>query len=235
MHPITQGLAAHGTDFSCRLSQPSNTNAIANMRRAAFASRVRAAASRSSLATDQNAPLPPSLWPPFPWRPRITSFPTHIRVNGSAGRYQYLTVTLAEETFAVEIVKVREVIDYVHLTRVPRMPVFLRDVILDLRLILNMPSVEKTVDTCIIIAEVNMDGESLHLGMLADSVQEVIDIDGSQVDPPPKLMLDTAFIRGIGKRGEGFFIILNVDQVLSSEEIASIQAVRTSSVSRAAA
>ena len=159
---------------------------------------------------------------------------------------QYLTFTLAEETFAIEIVKVREVIDYVHLTRVPRMPVFLRGVInlrgsvvpvIDLRLILNMPSVEKTVDTCIIIAEVNMDGESLHLGMLADSVQEVIDIDGSQIDPPPKLgtMLDTTFIRGMGKRGEGFFIILNIDQVLSSEEIASIQAVRTSSASRAAA
>jgi purine-binding chemotaxis protein CheW len=159
---------------------------------------------------------------------------------------QYLTFTLAEETFAIEIVKVREVIDYVHLTRVPRMPVFLRGVInlrgsvvpvIDLRLILNMPSVEKTVDTCIIIAEVSMDGESLHLGMLADSVQEVIDIDGSQIDPPPKLgtMLDTAFIRGMGKRGEGFFIILNIDQVLSSEEIASIQAVKTSSASRAAA
>jgi purine-binding chemotaxis protein CheW len=159
---------------------------------------------------------------------------------------QYLTFTLAEETFAIEIVKVREVIDYVHLTRVPRMPVFLRGVInlrgsvvpvIDLRLILNMPSVEKTVDTCIIIAEVSMDGESLHLGMLADSVQEVIDIDGSQIDPPPKLgtMLDTAFIRGMGKRGEGFFIILNIDQVLSSEEIASIQAVKTSSAPRAAA
>ena len=158
---------------------------------------------------------------------------------------QYLTFTLAEETFAIEIVKVREVIDYVHLTRVPRMPVFLRGVInlrgsvvpvIDLRLILSMPSVEKTVDTCIIIAEVNMDGEPLHLGMLADSVQEVIDIDPSQIDPPPKLgtMLNTEFIRGMGKRGEGFFIILNIDQVLSSDEMAGIEAVRTGTPSRAA-
>ena len=150
---------------------------------------------------------------------------------------QYLTFTLAEETFAIEIVKVREVIDYVHLTRVPRMPPFLRGVInlrgsvvpvIDLRLILNMPSIEKTVDTCIIIAEVSMDGESLHLGMLADSVQEVIDIDPSQIDPPPKLgsMLNTDFIRGMGKREEGFFIILNIDQVLSSDEMVSIQAAK---------
>ena len=68
----------------------------------------------------------------------------------------------------------------------------------------------------------------LHLGMLADSVQEVIDIDPSQIDPPPKLgsMLNTEFIRGMGKREEGFFIILNIDQVLSSDEMVSIQAVR---------
>ena len=156
---------------------------------------------------------------------------------------QYLTFTLAEETFAIEIVKVREVIDYVHLTRVPRMPVFLRGVInlrgsvvlvVDLRLILSMPAVEKTVDTCIIIAEVNMDGEPLHLGMLADSVQEVIDIDPSQIDPPPRLgsMLNTEFIRGMGKRGEGFFIILNIDQVLSSDEMAGIEAVKTAAASR---
>jgi purine-binding chemotaxis protein CheW len=159
---------------------------------------------------------------------------------------QYLTFTLAEETFAIEIVKVREVIDYVHLTRVPRMPVFLRGVInlrgsvvpvIDLRLILSMPAVEKTVDTCIIIAEVNMDGEPLHLGMLADSVQEVIDIDPSQIDPPPRLgsMLNTEFIRGMGKRGEGFFIILNIDQVLSSDDMAGIEAVRSLAGARAAA
>ena len=100
-----------------------------------------------------------------------------------------------------------------------------------------MPAVEKTVDTCIIIAEVNMDGEALHLGMLADSVQEVIDIDPSQIDPPPRLgsMLNTEFIRGMGKRGEGFFIILNIDQVLSSDEMAGIEAVRTAAASRAAA
>ncbi len=154
---------------------------------------------------------------------------------------QYLTFTLAEETFAVEIVKVREVIDYVHVTRVPRMPAFLRGVInlrgsvvpvIDLRLILGMDCIDKTIDTCVIIAEVRMDGETLHLGMLADSVQEVIDIDPSQIDPPPRLgsMLNTDFIRGMGKREEGFFIILNIDRVLSSDEIASIEAVKTGAV-----
>jgi purine-binding chemotaxis protein CheW len=156
------------------------------------------------------------------------------------------TFTLAEETFAIEIVKVREVIDYVHLTHVPRMPVFLCGVInlrgsvvpvIDLRLILNMPGVAKTVDTCIIIAEVSIDDEILHLGMLADSVQEVIDIDPSQIDPPPKLgsMLNTDFIRGMGKREEGFFIILNIDQVLSSDEMVSIQAAKAAPTPKVAA
>jgi len=154
---------------------------------------------------------------------------------------QYLTFTLAEETFAIEIVKVREVIDYVHVTRVPRMPAFLRGVInlrgsvvpvIDLRLILGMNCVEKTRDTCVIIAEVRMDGESLHLGMLADSVQEVIDIDPSQIDPPPRLgsMLNTEFIRGMGKREEGFFIILNIDRVLSGDEMACIEAAKSAAV-----
>jgi purine-binding chemotaxis protein CheW len=156
---------------------------------------------------------------------------------------QYLTFTLAQETFAIEIVKVREVIDYVHVTRVPRMPAFLRGVInlrgsvvpvIDLRLILDMPCAENTVDTCVIIAEVMMDGEALHLGMLADSVQEVIDIDPSQIDPPPKLgsMLNTDFIHGMGKRDEGFFIILNIDRVLSVDEMESIAAIKAAASAR---
>ncbi len=168
------------------------------------------------------------------------------QVGDIAQTDQYLTFTLAEETFAIEIVKVREVIDYVHVTRVPRMPDYLRGVInlrgsvvpvIDLRLILGMPSIEKTVDTCVIIAEVMIDGEALHLGMLADSVQEVIDVNPSQIDPPPKLgsMLDTKFIRGMGKRDEGFFIILNIDQVLSVDEFAGIEAVKNAASAQAAA
>ncbi|MGA7713057.1 MAG: chemotaxis protein CheW [Rhizomicrobium sp.] len=168
------------------------------------------------------------------------------QVGDIAQTDQYLTFTLAEETFAIEIVKVREVIDYVHVTRVPRMPAYLRGVInlrgsvvpvIDLRLILGMPSIEKTVDTCVIIAEVMIDGEALHLGMLADSVQEVIDVNPNQIDPPPKLgsMLDTKFIRGMGKRDEGFFIILNIDRVLSVDEIAGIEAVKSAASAQAAA
>jgi len=143
---------------------------------------------------------------------------------------QYLTFTLDSEVFAIEIGRIREVIDYLNVTPVPRMPVFLRGVInlrgnvvpvIDLRLMLGMKATEKKVDTCIIITEVMIEENSLHLGMLADSVQEVIDVDASQIDPAPKLgtMLNTDFIRGMGKRGDAFFIILNIDRVLSSSEL----------------
>jgi len=159
---------------------------------------------------------------------------------------QYLTFTLGEETFAVEIVKVREVIDYVHVTSVPRMPTYLRGVInlrgsvvpvVDLRLVLGMPSIEKTVDTCVIIAEVLFEGETVHLGMLADSVQGVIDVSPSQIDPPPKMgtRLDTAYIQGMGKREEGFFIILNIDRVLSVDQVATMESMRNSTLANEAA
>ncbi len=147
---------------------------------------------------------------------------------------QYLTFTLDKETYAIEIVKVREVIDYAYVTRVPRMPAYLCGVInlrgsvvpvIDLRLILGMDAAEKTIDTCIVIAEVSMEDDILHVGMLADSVQEVIDVDPGQIDPPPRLgtRLDTGFIKGMGKRDDRFFIILNIDKVLTGDEMATLQ------------
>lgn len=150
---------------------------------------------------------------------------------------QYLTFILDKETYAVEIVKVREVIDYAYVTRVPRMPPYMCGVInlrgsvvpvIDLRLILGMSAVEKTIDTCIIIAEVSMEDDMLHVGMLADSVQEVIDVDPNQIDPPPRMgtRLDTGFIKGMGKRDDRFFIILNIDKVLSGDELETIQHIK---------
>lgn len=143
---------------------------------------------------------------------------------------QYLTFTLGEEDFALEIVKVREVLDYTTITKVPRMPAFLCGVInlrgnvvpvIDLRLMLGMKAVQKTVDTCIVIVEIHIDGELTQMGALADSVKEVIDLDPSQIAPPPKLgmKLNNEFIRGMGKQGENFLIILDIDRVLSSSEL----------------
>jgi len=143
---------------------------------------------------------------------------------------QYLTFGLGEEEFALEITKVREVMDYTAITKVPRMPEFLSGVInlrgnvvpvIDLRLKLGMSATKKTADTCIVIMEIEVDGELIDMGALADSVQEVIDLDPAQIKPPPRLgtKLNTEFIQGMGKRDDKFLIILNIDKVLAVDEL----------------
>jgi purine-binding chemotaxis protein CheW len=147
---------------------------------------------------------------------------------------QYLTFRLGEEVFALEISQVREVLDYPQITRVPRMPEFMRGVInlrgsvvpvVDLRLKFGMSATEQTVNTCIIIVEVAIEGEATLLGALADSVQEVIDLEPSQIEPPPRMgaSIHAEFIRGMGKREERFVIILDVDRVFSPGELALVQ------------
>ena len=146
----------------------------------------------------------------------------------------YLTFRLGDEVFALEISQVREVLDYPQITRVPRMPEFMRGVInlrgsvvpvVDLRLKFGMSATERTVNTCIIIAELEVEGERTLLGALADSVQEVVDLEAGQIEPPPRLgaSVDARFIRGMGKREEGFVIILDVDRVFSTGELALVQ------------
>ena len=155
---------------------------------------------------------------------------------------QYLTFSLGEEDFGLEIAKVREVLDYTNITKVPRMPEFLRGVInlrgnvvpvTDLRLKLGMSATEKTVNTCIVIVEIDIDGELMDMGVLTDSVQEVLDLDPGQIEPPPRLgtKLNTEFIRGMGKRNDRFLIILDIDKVLSSDELAAVQSTGSDSAS----
>ena len=148
---------------------------------------------------------------------------------------QYLTFKLDDEVFALDITKVREVLDFTTVTKVPRTPDFMRGVInlrgsvvpvVDLRLKFGMAKTEKTVNTCIIIVEVNVDNETTILGALADSVQEVMDLEPGQVEPAPKIgtRLNTEFIKGMGKRDGNFIIILDIDRVFSESELALVQA-----------
>lgn len=148
---------------------------------------------------------------------------------------QYLTFRLGQEDFALEINTVREVLDLINITKIPRTPEYMKGVInlrgnvvpiIDLRLNLGMESAERTVDTCIIIVEVDFDGEAMQIGALADSVQEVIDIDPDNIEPAPKIgiNLNTDFIKGMGKRDDKFIIILDINKVLSSEELTVLKA-----------
>lgn len=147
---------------------------------------------------------------------------------------QFLTFKLMEEIFALEIGKVREVLDFAGVTKVPQTPEFMSGVInlrgnvvpvVDMRLKFGMTATEKTVNTCVIITEVNLDGENTVLGAMADSVQEVLDLEAGEIEPPPRIgsKLNTDFIMGMGKHNNKFIMILNIDKVFSTDELIGVK------------
>lgn len=144
---------------------------------------------------------------------------------------QYLSFKLEEEVFALDISKVREVLDFTKVTKVPQTPDFMLGVInlrgsvvpvVDMRLKFGLSKTERTLNTCIIIVEIELDGETTVLGALADSVQEVLELDPDHIEPPPRIgtRLKTTFIKGMGKRDDKFLILLDIDKVFSAEELA---------------
>ncbi|HKN18611.1 MAG TPA: chemotaxis protein CheW [Dissulfurispiraceae bacterium] len=159
-----------------------------------------------------------------------------MSVTEIAEATQYLTFKLDEEIFALDVAKVREILDFTDITKVPQTPDFMRGVInlrgsvvpvVDMRLKFGMSKSEKTVNTCIVVAEVTTEGETTVLGALADSVQEVIELEPAQIEPAPRIgtKLRTDFIRGMGKHDGRFVMILDIDKVFSSDEITLVQEV----------
>ena len=142
----------------------------------------------------------------------------------------YLTFTLDEEDFAVDVSNVREVLDFTNVTKVPRTPDFMKGVInlrgsvvpvVDMRLKFGLEEADATVDTCIIVVEVDMEGEATIIGALADSVKEVFELDPNSIEPPPRIgtRLETEFISGMGKYNDDFIIILDINEVFSADEL----------------
>lgn len=157
-----------------------------------------------------------------------------MSVSGITETVQYLTFKLGEEIFSLDVAKVREILEYTSITKVPQTPDFMCGVInlrgsvvpvIDLRLKFGMPATERTVNTCIIVVEVQMENEDIVLGTLADSVQEVIELEPEQIEPAPQIgtRLNTEFIRGMGKQDGNFIIILDIDKVFSNEELETVQ------------
>ena len=143
---------------------------------------------------------------------------------------QYLTFGLGEEVFALETGSVREVIELVPVTRIPKTPPFMRGVInlrghavpvVDLRVKFDMPKVADTVNTCIIIVDVEIEGENCYMGAIVDSVREVFEMTSDQINPPPRMgtSIRADFIRGMGKQNEEFIMILDIGKVFSQEEL----------------
>jgi purine-binding chemotaxis protein CheW len=155
-------------------------------------------------------------------------------VTGISEVRQYLTFRLGEEIFGLDVGKVREILDMTTITKIPRTPEFLRGVInlrgnvvpvVDMRLKFGLPAVENTVDTCIVVTEVALEGETTVLGALVDSVQEVFELEPGQIEPAPRIgtRLRTEFILGMGKRDGKFIMLLDVDKVFSSDELSLVQ------------
>ncbi len=158
----------------------------------------------------------------------------HNDITQNDETVQYLTFKLDGESFATEISKVREVLEYTQITPVPRSPDFMRGVInlrgsvvpvVDLRLQFGMAATEQTVDSCIIIIEVNIEGTSTVLGALADSVQEVINLKKEQLEPAPSFgtRIDNDFVQHMGKVGDQFIMVLDINKVFSLEQINRVE------------
>ena len=137
---------------------------------------------------------------------------------------QFLTFKLSEEQYGIDVLQVREVLEIPRITRVPRMPVYMKGVInirgsvvpvIDLRLKLGLVEAEYTVHSRVIIIEINAASELIALGILVDSVQEVIDILANEVSPSPQIgsQIDSDFIHGIAKIDQNFVIIIDIEHV----------------------
>jgi purine-binding chemotaxis protein CheW len=144
---------------------------------------------------------------------------------------QYMTFKLGNEFFAIGVGQVREVLEVAHITRVPTAPPFMRGVVnvrgqatpvVDLRLKFGLSSAPDTVHTRIIVMELELDNEPVVLGGVADSVHEVIEIEPANVTPPPRIAMRwrTEFIQGMGRRGDDFIIILDVNALFCSDDLA---------------
>ncbi len=143
---------------------------------------------------------------------------------------RFLTMTLGNELFAIDIFSVREILDFTEVTRIPQTPEFMRGVVnvrgsavpvIDLKMKFGLGRVERTLNTRIVIVEIKKDETVSVMGALADSVKEVLELETDRIDPPPRMgaAVRADFIRGIGKHGDRFLLILDVDKVFSNEEI----------------
>lgn len=154
--------------------------------------------------------------------------------NAITSSAQYITFHLGNELFAIDVAQVREILELSQITRVPTAPEYLRGVVnvrgkaipvVDLRLKFGLPSTADTLNSRVVVMELDIDGEITVVGGIADSVHEVIELDPAQINPPPRIASRwrTELIRGMGRRGDQFVIILDIAAVFASDDLAVLQ------------
>lgn len=163
--------------------------------------------------------------------------------NAHPDHQQYLRFMLGGDSYAIGILGIKEIIEFGHLTEVPRMPPFIRGVInlrgavvpvVDLSARFGRQVTQATRRTCIVILEVECEGETQVVGVMVDSVSEVLEISASQIEPAPSFgaRIRADFIEGMGKVNDRFVIILNVNRVLSVQEMASLTGMENLQIQR---
>ena len=165
---------------------------------------------------------------------------TAARQAQASGLTQYLTFMLGGDAYAIGILSIKEIIEYTPMTEVPMMPACVRGVInlrgavvpvMDLQVRFGQSSSAVTKRTCIVIVEVQSPEGQQVMGVVVDAVNEVLDIDGSDIEPPPAFgtRIRTDFISGMGKVRGKFVILLNVDQVLDLDDLQSLSEITANS------
>lgn len=155
-------------------------------------------------------------------------------LQSSANIQTYLSFRLDEEVFAITVFKVLNILEMRPITKVPQSPEYMKGVInlrgnvlpvIDLRVKFGMPAIEQTVDTCIIVLNLNMGGDTVLLGIQVDAVKEVLELREDQIEPSPSIgtKYNNTFIQGMFRVNENFIMILNIDKVFASEDIVSVK------------
>lgn len=149
------------------------------------------------------------------------------------GNGQYLTFFVGGEEYAVNILKVKEIIEFDTVTTVPNTAPWIRGVtnlrgnvvpVIDLAVKFGLPASTVSKFSCIVITEVSYDGEKLTMGVMADTVNQVLDFQEHEIETPPPFgtRLKIEFLLGMGKIGKKFCLILDIDKVLSADELLAI-------------
>jgi purine-binding chemotaxis protein CheW len=150
----------------------------------------------------------------------------------------YLSFYIAGEEYAIPVERVREVVEFDSLTRIPGMPPCIRGLmnlrgsvvpVVDLGLKFGFSPSDLTKWTCIVVVEVDLDGESTVMGVIADAVSQVVDLSSDQIEPPPTFgtRIRVDYLLGMGRLGKKFVLILDIDRVLSIDELLAVCSLRS--------
>jgi purine-binding chemotaxis protein CheW len=151
-----------------------------------------------------------------------------------AGNGQYLTFSIAGEEYAVNILQVKEIIEYGTITAVPNTGPWIRGVtnlrgnvvpVIDLAVKFGLPASKVSKFTCIVITEISYDGDKLTMGVMTDSVNQVIDFSASEIEAPPPFgtQVKIEYLLGMGRMGKKFCLILDIDKVISTDELLAVE------------